>query len=70
MEFVFAFLLFLLVCLAMALGVFFKQKPIQGSCGGLANLNIERSCDCPSVCDEHRILYQIQEPQDVEKSDQ
>ena len=69
MEFVLTFLLFLLFFFAMAIGVIISNKRLQGSCGGLASLNIERSCDCPSVCDEHRSLYQIQEPQALEKSE-
>jgi uncharacterized protein len=37
---------FLGVVLAMSVGVLFKRKPIQGSCGGIANLM--GSCD---VCE-------------------
>ena len=37
---------FLGVVLAMSVGVIFKRKPIQGSCGGIASLM--GSCD---VCD-------------------
>lgn len=46
----------------MALGVIFGRKRIQGSCGGLSSIGIEKSCDCEEVCDDHRTLYQIQEP--------
>lgn len=38
--------IFLAVVLAMAVGVLFKRGPIQGSCGGIANL--VGSCD---MCD-------------------
>lgn len=47
----------------MAIGVMFSRKPIEGSCGGLALLDIERECNCEEVCAEHsKVLYQIQEP--------
>jgi hypothetical protein len=62
MQFIITFLMFIVVFAAMALGVFFGRKPLQGSCAGLANVGIEKSCDCEVTCDEHKILYQIQEP--------
>ena len=46
----------------MAIGVIFGRKRLQGSCGGLASLDIERSCDCEDICEEHQNLYQIKEP--------
>jgi len=47
----------------MAVGVMFSRKPLKGSCGGLAQLDIERECNCKEVCAEHsKTLYQIQEP--------
>ncbi|WP_064602008.1 (Na+)-NQR maturation NqrM [Photobacterium sp. J15] len=55
-------MIFLLVITAMAIGWIIKKKTISGSCGGLANVGIEKECDCEEVCDTHR-LYQIQEPQ-------
>ena len=62
MEFIITFLVFLVVILLMALGVLFGRHRIQGSCGGLASVGIEKSCDCEEVCDDHKTLYQIQEP--------
>lgn len=62
MEFIITFFIFLLVIIAMALGVIFGRKGLQGSCGGLASVGIEKSCDCEKGCDEHQPLYQIQEP--------
>lgn len=72
MEFLIAFVVFIVVVLFMALGVIFSQKRLQGSCGGLAAIDIERSCDCVDVCDEHQQLYQIQEPNSskIEDSEQ
>lgn len=47
----------------MAIGVIFSRQPIKGSCGGLAQIDIERECNCKEVCEEHsRKLYQISEP--------
>ena len=63
MEFIITFFVFLLVVIARAIGVIFGKKRIQGSCGGLSNVGIEKSCDCEEVCDEHQTLYQIKEPE-------
>jgi len=63
MEFIIAFFTFLLVIAGMALGVIFGRRRLQGSCGGLASVGIEKSCDCEKVCEEHQPLYQIQEPE-------
>lgn len=62
MEFIVTFVIFLLVVVAMAVGVIFGRKRLQGSCGGLSSVGIEKSCDCDTVCEEHQTLYQIQEP--------
>lgn len=63
MEFIISFVVFLLVVLIMAIGVIFGKKRIQGSCGGLANVGIEKSCDCETSCNnEIPRLYTIQEP--------
>jgi len=61
-EFIITFFIFLLVVIGMALGVIWGRKSIQGSCGGLASVGIEKSCDCETVCNKPQILYQIQEP--------
>ena len=61
-EFMVTFLVFLFVILLMGLGVLLGRKQLQGSCGGLASVGIEKSCDCENACDQHRTLYQIQEP--------
>lgn len=64
MTFVLTLIGFVTVVALMAIGVVFSRKPIAGSCGGLASIEIERECNCEEVCDEHRkTLYQISEPQ-------
>lgn len=47
MTFVIVFLVMLLVVSMMAVGVIMGRKPIAGSCGGIANLGIEKEC---SIC--------------------
>lgn len=44
--------------LIMAVGVIFKRKPIEGSCGGIANLMGE--CD---VCDLRDKCVELKAPQ-------
>ena len=39
-----AFLVLLLVVAGMAVGVMAGRKPIAGSCGGMANLGIDKVC--------------------------
>jgi hypothetical protein len=46
-TFLLVFLIMLLVVLGMAVGVIMGRKPIAGSCGGIANLGIEKEC---SIC--------------------
>jgi uncharacterized protein len=46
----------LLAVLGLALGVIFGRKPLAGSCGGIANLGIDKQCSLcggnPQKCDE------------------
>ncbi|PAV01044.1 hypothetical protein CBG25_18995 [Arsenophonus sp. ENCA] len=42
---------FLLAFIAMSLGYIIKRKQLQGSCGGLSNIGIEKVCDCPQPCE-------------------
>lgn len=63
MTYLLAFGAFVLFAVLMTLGVMAKRKPIQGSCGGLANVGIDKECNCETTCDTHqRKLYQISEP--------
>ena len=50
MTWLLAFALMLLVVFGMAIGVIMGRKPIAGSCGGIANLGIEKD-ECP-ICGE------------------
>ncbi|ERM61035.1 MULTISPECIES: (Na+)-NQR maturation NqrM [Vibrio] len=63
MTFLLTLLGFVGIVALMAIGVIFSRQPIKGSCGGLAQIDIERECNCKEVCEEHsRKLYQISEP--------
>ena len=47
MTWLIVFLVMVLVVLGMSIGVIMGRKPIAGSCGGIANLGIEKEC---SIC--------------------
>jgi len=45
---------FLVVVAAMAVGYIFQQKALAGSCGGLATVGIEKSCNCDNPCEKRK----------------
>lgn len=49
-TFIAVFAILMLVVVGMAVGVLFGRAPIKGSCGGLANVGVERACGCTDVC--------------------
>lgn len=53
-TFLLAFVFFLIVVSAMAVGYVFQRKSISGSCGGLGALGIDKACDCPEPCDRKK----------------
>ncbi|RLU01470.1 (Na+)-NQR maturation NqrM [Ketobacter sp.] len=50
-TFFIALVFFGLVIAAMAVGVIFSNKPIQGSCGGLNNIGLDGDCE---ICGGNR----------------
>lgn len=56
------FAVFLVVIALMAIGVMFKRKAIQGSCGGLNQVGVDKACNCETSCASTK-LYQISEPE-------
>lgn len=54
MTFVLTFAVFVLVIFSMSLGWLIKRKSIQGSCGGISSLGMEKVCDCPEPCDARK----------------
>jgi hypothetical protein len=45
---------FVLVIFGMSLGWIVKRKSIQGSCGGISSIGMEKVCDCPEPCDARK----------------
>jgi uncharacterized protein len=67
MIFVVVFLAMLLMVGLMAVGVIMGRKPIAGSCGGIANLGIEKEC---SICGGSREkCEEVNRPSDEAASD-
>ncbi|UNK22552.1 (Na+)-NQR maturation NqrM [Yersinia intermedia] len=52
--FIASFVFFLLVIGGMSLGYIVKRKTLQGSCGGIGALGMEKVCDCPVPCDSRK----------------
>lgn len=48
------FCIFLLAIFGMSLGYMVKRKSLQGSCGGISSLGLEKVCDCPEPCDARK----------------
>ncbi|MGL4455335.1 MAG: (Na+)-NQR maturation NqrM [Plesiomonas sp.] len=53
-TFIATFAVFMLVIAAMSIGYIIKRRSIHGSCGGIANLGLEKVCDCPEPCDNRK----------------
>ncbi len=65
-TFILAFGFIAIMIAGMAIGVILQNKPIKGSCGGMAALNMDTACDLcggnPKKCEEE------QERQALEKT--
>ena len=48
------FAIFILVVFGMSLGYLVKRKTLQGSCGGISSLGLDKDCDCPEPCDARK----------------
>ncbi|MGB0893446.1 MAG: (Na+)-NQR maturation NqrM [Parashewanella sp.] len=53
-TFVAAFVVLLVFFLLMSVGFLVKKKAVEGSCGGLGALGIEKACDCDDPCDRRK----------------
>jgi len=52
--FLITFAFFFVVVLAMAVGYIFQNKTLAGSCGGLASVGIDKSCNCDNPCEKRQ----------------
>ncbi|MFB1015452.1 MAG: hypothetical protein ACI9C0_000893 [Alteromonadaceae bacterium] len=48
------FVFFLVIVMAMAVGYIFQNKTLAGSCGGLANVGVDKSCNCDNPCEKRQ----------------
>jgi len=53
-NFIAAFAVLMLFFLLMSVGYLIRKKAVQGSCGGLGALGIEKACDCDEPCDRRK----------------
>ena len=53
-TFILAFVFFVAMVVAMAVGYLVQKKTISGSCGGLGALGIAKACDCPEPWDRKK----------------
>ncbi|WP_100644454.1 (Na+)-NQR maturation NqrM [Alteromonas facilis] len=60
-TFVLAFVFFLAMVAAMAVGYMVQRKTISGSCGGLGALGVDKACDCPEPCDRKKARMEREE---------
>ena len=52
--FLITFVFFLVIVMAMAVSYIFQNKTLAGSCGGLANVGIDKSCNCDDPCEKRQ----------------
>ena len=62
LTFLATFAVFVLVVFGMSLGWIIKRKSIQGSCGGISSLGMEKVCDCPEPCDARKKRMAREQP--------
>ncbi|GGI72639.1 (Na+)-NQR maturation NqrM [Shewanella gelidii] len=60
-SFIAAFVVLLVFFLLMSVGYIIKKKAVEGSCGGLGALGIEKACDCDNPCDARKARMAAEE---------
>jgi len=56
----------LIVIVIMAIGYIFQKKKIKGSCGGIAELGLEKVCDCEEPCEKRKAMLKRLEQQKID----
>ena len=67
--FLYTLIIFGLFFLLGAVGYIFQKKVINGSCGGLANVGVDKVCSCEKPCFKRRIRNKIAELKGDKKQD-
>ena len=62
--FVMTFAVMLIFVLLMALGYLFKGRSLEGSCGGISDLGLDKVCACEEPCDKRKELMRRQVEQE------
>lgn len=60
-SFIAAFVVLLGFFFLMSIGYIIKKKAVEGSCGGLGTLGIEKACDCDDPCDKRKARMAAEE---------
>lgn len=65
-TFILAFAFIAIMIAGMAIGVILQNKPIKGSCGGMAALSMDTACDLcggnPKKCEEEQERQALEKP--------
>ncbi|WP_298444701.1 (Na+)-NQR maturation NqrM [uncultured Ferrimonas sp.] len=68
-TFIGTFVVFVSLFVLMSIGYIVKRKAVSGSCGGLANVGVDKECDCPEPCDKRKAREaQAQREQDYQQN--
>jgi uncharacterized protein len=68
--FLITFAFFFVVVVAMAVGYIFQNKTLAGSCGGLASVGIDKSCNCDNPCEKRQERDRIAALEETNESTQ
>lgn len=60
--FIATFVVFLAVITGMSIGYIIKRKSIHGSCGGIANLGLEKSVIAQSPATHVKSVWRVKKP--------
>ena len=63
--FIGTFAIMLLMAGGLGLGLMLRNQELQGSCGGISNLGVDKACDCDDPCDKRKAKMAAQEQQRI-----
>ncbi|GGI77173.1 (Na+)-NQR maturation NqrM [Shewanella gelidii] len=59
-EFFVTFGLLITTVLLMSVGYIVKRRSINGSCGGLASVGVDKVCNCPEPCSKRKARMAVE----------